>query len=104
MDQNFAASVPVSSQVPSVAPSAPAFGSVIGDLLRTLGVGQAHVDEVHEQTKNGDVNGQIEGARQYVTEAFNHAREQAQKNPAAVLGGLSALIIAAGMMRSHLSR
>lgn len=104
MDQNSAVSVPTSSQIPSAQTSAPSSGSVIGDLLRTLGVGQTHVDEVHKQTQNGDVHQQIERARQYVTEAFNHARDQAQKNPAAVLGGLSALVIAAGMMRGHLNR
>ncbi len=77
---------------------------MIGDLLRTLGVGQTHVTEVHNQTQNGNVNQQIDQAHQYVTEAFNHARDQAQKNPAAVLGGISALVIAAGMMRNHFGK
>jgi hypothetical protein len=76
-------------------------GSVLSDLLRTLGVGQSHATEVHNQAQSGDVHQQIDAAHQYITEALNHARENAQKNPAAVLGGLSALVIAAGMLRNH---
>ncbi len=91
---------PSSPSAPSAATAST--GSVIGDLLRTLGVGQSHVTEVHNQTQGGDVNQQISQAHSYITDALNHARENAQKNPAAVLGGLSALVIAAGMMRNHL--
>jgi hypothetical protein len=93
-----ASSTPAST---SASPASGSTGSVIGDLLRTLGVGQTHINEVHNQTQNGNVNTQIDQAHQYITEALNHAREQAQKNPGAVLGGLSALVIAAGMMRNH---
>jgi hypothetical protein len=85
----------------SPSPASGSVGSVIGDLLRTLGVGQSNINEVHNQTQNGNVNTQIDQAHQYITEALNHAREQAQKNPGAVLGGLSALVIAAGMLRNH---
>ncbi|GAC1436915.1 MAG: hypothetical protein NVSMB68_08910 [Thermoanaerobaculia bacterium] len=76
---------------------------MIGDLLRTLGVGQTQATEVHNQAQSGNVSQQIDQAHKYVTDALNHARENAQKNPAAVLGGLSALVIAAGMMRNHVS-
>jgi hypothetical protein len=101
MDQN--PMTPPNTTVNPNASSTPApKGSVIGDLLRTLGVGQTHVNEVHNQTQSGDVNQQITQAHSYITDALNHARENAQKNPAAVLGGLSALVIAAGMMRNHL--
>ena len=102
MDQS--SSTPAGSSPTSSSPASPSSGSLIGDLLRTLGVGQAHVNEVHNQTQNGNVNQQIDQAHQYVTDAFNHAREQAQKNPAAVLGGISALVIAAGMMRNHFGK
>ena len=100
MDQSSSAPTGANSPTSSSPPSASS-GSVIGDLLRTLGVGQTHVDEVHKQTQNGNVSQQIDQAHQYITDALNHAREQAQKNPAAVLGGLSALVIAAGMLRNH---
>jgi hypothetical protein len=76
-------------------------GSVFGDLLRTLGIGQGHADEVHRQAQSGDVHQQIDAAHKYVTDALQHAREQASKNPSLVLGGLSALVIAAGMIRNH---
>ena len=78
--------------------------SVLGDLLQTLGVGQNHIDAVHQTAQAGDVNQKIDQTHQYVTDAINHAREVAQKNPAAVLGGLSALVIAAGMMRNGFRR
>ena len=108
MDQSSSTPTRTTSPTNSTPASTPAStstsastGSVIGDLLRTLGVGQTHATEVHNQAQNGNVNQQIDRAHQYVTEALQHAREQAQKNPAAVLGGLSALIIAAGMLRNH---
>ncbi len=101
MDQSSSAPTGTNSPM-SASPASASSGSVIGDLLRTLGVGQTHINEVHSQTQNGNVNQQIDQAHQYVTEALNHARELAQKNPAAVLGGLSALVIAAGMMRNHI--
>lgn len=78
--------------------------SILGDLLQTLGVGQHHIDAVHQTAQAGDVNQKIDQTHQYVTDAINHAREAAQRNPAAVLGGLSALVIAAGMMRNGLKR
>lgn len=103
MDQS--SSTPAGTNSPaSSTPASSSSGSMIGDLLRTLGVGQTHVDEVHKQTQNGNVNQQIDQAHKYVTDAFNHAREQAQKNPGAVLGGISALVIAAGMMRNHFGK
>ena len=76
-------------------------GSLIGDLLRTLGVGQAHADEAHQQAQSADVNKQIDQAHQYITDALQHARTQAANNPGMVLGGLSALVIAAGMLRGR---
>jgi hypothetical protein len=94
---------PSTGNTPDI-PASTSTGSVIGDLLRTLGVGQSHVNDVHEQTQNGNLHTQIDQARTYITDALNHAREQAAKNPAAVLGGLSALVIAAGMLRNHTSR
>jgi hypothetical protein len=76
-------------------------GSILGDLLRTLGVKQGHADEVHKQASGTDVNKQIDQAHQYVTDALQHARTQAANNPGLVLGGLSALVIAAGMLRGR---
>ena len=78
--------------------------SILGDLLKTLGVGQQHVDVVHDQTQGGDINKQLDQAHSYVTDAIAHAREYGQKNPGAVLGGLSALVIAAGMLRNNIKR
>ncbi|MEO8217449.1 MAG: hypothetical protein ABI718_10255 [Acidobacteriota bacterium] len=78
--------------------------SIIGDLLKTLGVGDHHVTAVHDATQSADINKQIDQTHSYITEAINHAREQAKKNPGIVLGGLSALVIAAGMMRNNLRR
>jgi hypothetical protein len=75
--------------------------SILGDLLRTLGVKQGHADEVHQQASGADVNKQIDQAHQYVTDALQHARTQASNNPGLVLGGLSALVIAAGMLRGR---
>ena len=69
--------------------------------MRTLGVGQSHADEVHKQASGADVNTQIDQAHKYVTDALQQAREQAAKNPGLVLGGLSALVIAAGMLRGR---
>ena len=98
MDQN--STQPANAQTPTA--NAPTSGgSVFGDLLRTLGVGQNHADEVHRQAQSGDVNQQIDSTHKYVTDALQHAREQATKNPGLVLGGLSALVIAAGMLRNH---
>ena len=78
--------------------------SILGDLLKTLGVGEQHVDVIHDQTHSGDVNKQLDQAHSYVTDAIAHAREFGQKNPGAVLGGLSALVIAAGMLRNNIKR
>lgn len=80
--------------------------SILGDLLKTLGVGQQHVDVVHDQTHGAgaDMNKQLDQAHSYVTDAIAHAREYGQKNPGAVLGGLSALVIAAGMLRNNIKR
>ena len=100
-------SQPSSAQTSTSQASSPATGSghsIIGDLLKTLGVGENHVTAVHDATQSGDINKQIDQTHSYITEAINHAREQAQKNPGAVLGGLSALVIAAGMMRNNLRR
>lgn len=84
--------------------STPAKSSILGDLLKTLGVGQQHVDVVHDQAHGADVNKQLDQAHSYVTEAIAHAREFGQKNPGTVLGGLSALVIAAGMLRNNIKR
>ena len=88
---------------PGQAP-ATAKSSILGDLLKTLGVGQQHVDVVHEQASGTDMNKQLDQAHSYVTDAIAHAREYGQKNPGAVLGGLSALVIAAGMLRNNIKR
>lgn len=90
---------PTTGQAPST--SKP---SILGDLLKTLGVGQQHIDVVHDQAHGADVNKQLDQAHTYVTDAIAHAREYAQKNPGAVLGGLSALVIAAGMLRNNTKR
>ena len=82
----------------------PAQHSLLGDLLKTLGVGQPHIDAVHQSAQGADVNTQLDKAHAYVTEAISHAREQAQKNPGAVLGGISALVIAAGLLRNSSRR
>lgn len=95
------APVPQTSSTPTNQPAGQGSGSVLGDLLRTLGVGQSHADEVHKQASGADVNKQIDQAHQYVTEALQHARTQAANNPGLVLGGLSALVIAAGMLRGR---
>ena len=99
MDQN--AGQPGTTSSASTANTTGTSGSVFGDLLRTLGVGQGHADEVHRQAQNTDVHQQIDATHKYVTDALQHAREQASKNPSLVLGGLSALVIAAGMLRNH---
>ncbi len=78
--------------------------SILSDLLKTLGVGQQHIDEVHKTTSNANVNQQLDQAHTYVTDTIAHAREYATKNPGAVLGGLSALVIAAGMLRNNMKR
>ena len=78
--------------------------SILGDLLKTLGVGQQHVDVVHDQTQGADVNKQLDQTHSYVTDTIAQARDYAQKNPGAVLGGLSALVIAAGMLRNNIKR
>ncbi|HVT02824.1 MAG TPA: hypothetical protein VHL58_05550 [Thermoanaerobaculia bacterium] len=78
--------------------------SILGDLLKTLGVGQPHIDAVHQSASGADVNKQLDHVHAYVTEAIAHAREQAQKNPGAVLGGLSALVIAAGLLKGGMNR
>ena len=99
MDQN---SPQGSTNTTAIAPTATeGTGSILGDLMRTLGVGQSHADEVHKQVSGADVNKQIDQAHQYVTDALQKAREQATKNPGLVLGGLSALVIAAGMLRGR---
>lgn len=95
---------PPQSPTPTPTSAAPEQRSLLGELLHTLGVGQQHIDTVHDAAQSGDVNSQIDKAHSYISEAMNHAREQAQKNPAAVLGGLSALVIAAGMMRNSLGK
>jgi hypothetical protein len=91
------------ASTPTAADTEPSH-SILGDLLKTLGLGQDHVDNVNEAAHKGDVNQKLDQAHAYVTDAINHAREYARKNPAAVLGGLSALVIAAGMMRNNLRR
>jgi hypothetical protein len=105
MDQSTprqgSAPAPQSSTPTNTQPAGQGSGSVLGDLLRTLGVGQSHADEVHKQASGADVNKQIDQAHQYVTDALNHARTQASNNPGLVLGGLSALVIAAGMLRGR---
>ncbi|MGZ4807709.1 MAG: hypothetical protein ACXV7D_00135 [Thermoanaerobaculia bacterium] len=94
-------STAVTPQSSTTTPSAQGSGSILGDLLRTLGVKQGHADEVHQQVSSADVNKQIDQAHQYVSDALQHARTQAANNPGLVLGGLSALVIAAGMLRGR---
>ena len=98
MDQNVAPNTSTPTTQPTGGQSS---GSLLGDLLRTLGVGQQHADVVHQQAQGADVNKQIDQAHQYVTDALQHARTQAANNPGLVLGGLSALVIAAGMLRGR---
>lgn len=92
------------SMQPASQPTASGQHSIIGDMLKALGVGQPHIDAVHESASGADVNKQLDHAHAYVTEAIAHAREQAQKNPGAVLGGLSALVIAAGLLKGNMNR
>jgi hypothetical protein len=106
MDQNSpqqgsAVTTQASSTTGTSTPASQGTGSLLHDLMRTLGVGQSHADEVHQQAQGADVHKQIDSAHQYVTDALQHAREQAAKNPGMVLGGLSALVIAAGMLRGR---
>ena len=96
---------PRPGQQPSSTPSgSDSQRSILGDLLNTLGVGQQHIDVVHQSAQNADVNQQLDKAHSYVTDVINQARQHAQKNPAAVLGGLSALVIAAGMLKNNMRR
>ena len=95
---------PSNPTTPTGQAPANARSSILGDLLKTLGVGQQQVDVVHDQTHGGDINKQLDQAHSYVTDAIAHAREFGQKNPGAVLGGLSALVIAAGMLRNNIKR
>ena len=101
MDQQMPQQGSAVTPQPQTSPAGQGSGSILGDLMRTLGVGQGHADEVHKQVQGADVNKQIDQTHQYITDALQHARQQAANNPGLVLGGLSALVIAAGMLRGR---
>src|SRR4029078_10905555 len=68
MDQNAPRQAsPVIPQTSTTTTTVPTSGSnsILGDLLRTLGVKQGHADEVHQQASGADVNKQIDQAHQY---------------------------------------
>jgi hypothetical protein len=58
----------------------------IGDLLKKVGINQSSIDSMGSSMKN--IN-------------MGSVRNMAQKNPGAVLGGLAALVIGAGLLRGR---
>ena len=60
--------------------------SGFGDLLKRVGINQSSIDSVGSSMKNFNMGS---------------VRSMAQKNPGAVLGGLAALVIGAGMLRGR---
>jgi hypothetical protein len=69
-------------------PQAEARSTGLGSILERVGIDNSALRSVRDSLRNVD-------ARQ----AVNRARGVAQKNPGAVLGGLAALVIGAGLMR-----
>jgi hypothetical protein len=60
----------------------------LDDMLRKVGINSNQLGSIADSIRNGNIRQSIDQARDY-----------ARKNPALVLGGLTAVVIGAGWMR-----
>lgn len=70
----------------------------IAEMLEKLGLNEQQLKTVRDSIEGMNVEESLEKARTYVNDSLNKAREYAKQNPGVVIGGLSALVIAAGLL------
>lgn len=70
----------------------------IAEMLEKLGLNEDQLKAVRDSIEGLNVEESLEKARTYVNDSLNKAREYAKQNPGVVIGGLSALVIAAGLL------
>ncbi len=68
------------------------------EILEKIGVNPAQLESVRNSLKDMNIEESLDKARTYVNDSLTKARTFAKKNPGAVIGGLSALVIAAGLL------
>jgi len=74
------------------------FAGGIAEMLEKLGLNEQQLKAVRDSIEGLNVEESLEKARTYVNDSLNKAREYAKQNPGVVIGGLSALVIAAGLL------
>lgn len=79
-------------------------GSGLAEVLEKIGVSQSQVQLVRDSFKDMNVEDSLEKARTYINDALTKARDYAKKNPAVVVGALSGLVIAAGLLTAATRR
>lgn len=72
--------------------------SSVAEMLEKLGLNEQQLKAVRDSIEGMNVEESLEKARTYVNDSLNKAREYAKQNPGVVIGGLSALVIAAGLL------
>lgn len=70
----------------------------IAEMLEKMGLNEQQLKTVRDSIEGMNVEESLEKARTYVNDSLNKAREYAKQNPGVVIGGLSALVIAAGLL------
>lgn len=79
-------------------------GSGLAEVLEKIGVSQSQVQLVRDSFKDMNVEESLEKARTYINDSLTKARDYAKKNPAVVVGALSGLVIAAGLLTAATRR
>lgn len=70
----------------------------VAEMLEKLGLSEQQLKTVRDSIEGLNVEESLEKARTYVNDSLNKARDYAKQNPGVVIGGLSALVIAAGLL------
>ena len=104
-NQNPPEGAPVGDSATSaVAEATEQKSSVLADMLEKIGVSESQISLVRDSLKDMNVEESLEKARTYVNESLTKARDYAKKNPGVVIGGLSALVIAAGLLTASMKK
>lgn len=70
----------------------------VAEMLEKLGLNAQQLKAVRDSIEGLNVDESLEKARTYVNDSLNKARDYAKQNPGVVIGGLSVLVIAAGLL------
>jgi hypothetical protein len=82
----------------------PSEHSALADLLGKMGVPESQLKAVRDSMKELNLDESLEKTRVYINDSLTKAREYAKKNPGVVIGGLAALVVAAGLLTATMRR